>query len=113
MSYGGIRSGIDYLRHDGKTAATWINTQVRDVLDVPITTVIARRSRTPDPTQLLKLFEMVESGTMSPEEATHRARELLREFGESEQTIRQLVGQVDREFQKARKSTHTLMSRAQ
>jgi hypothetical protein len=51
---------------------------------------------------LLGLVEKVQAGVMSPEEATHRAGELLREFGESDDAIRELVGQIDREFHNTR-----------
>ncbi|NTU44343.1 MAG: hypothetical protein HGA99_02320 [Chlorobiaceae bacterium] len=99
IGYGSIRSGIDYLAQDGKAAANWVNRYVQEQLKLPNDAVIARRVRTPGPTRLLRLYENVRSGTMSPEEATRRANKLFIEYGESDGMIHELIVPMSRELQ--------------
>lgn len=96
--FGEIRSGLDYALHDGKAAAGWINEHVQKALTIPSKDIIAKRRFSPAPTQLLRLFRKVQSGSMSPEEATQRAEELFHHYGESEDTIRPVMERFTREI---------------
>jgi len=96
--FGEIRSGLDYALHDGKAAAGWINEHVQKTLTIPRQDLIARRRFSPAPTQLLRLFRKVQSGSMSPEEATQRAEELFHDYGESEDTIRPVMERFTKEI---------------
>ena len=96
---GGLSSALDYARHDGKLAAGWVNDRVQEVLAIPKEDIVSRRRRTPAPTQLLKLFENVRTGAMSPEEAADHAEELFRKWGESEETIREVMKPLHQEIQ--------------
>jgi hypothetical protein len=99
VKYSELRTGIREVWHDGKAAAGWLTEHVQNALDIPSEDIIARRSRSPAPSQLLRLFENVRAGTMSPEEATERAERLFTGEGESDEAIRMLTGRVMKDFQ--------------
>jgi len=105
IGYGGIRTGIDYAWRDGKAAAGWVNERVQERLAIPNTDVIARRRGSPAPAQLHRLFENVEFGALSREEAVRRAEKLFRDYGESEETIRVVMNRFTEEIYSAQPIT--------
>ena len=82
--YGTVRAGIDYLRHDGRVAANWMVEHIAPQLPVPPEVV---RRRTPAETRLRRLFDKVESGELSAEEASRRAEDILKEYQETADTL--------------------------
>jgi len=100
--YGAVRAGIDYLRHDGQVAAAWMSQHVQSALpgDPQV-----RRNRTPGTTSIRRLFERVEAGELSAEEASERAGELMRAYGEQPDTTQTVVDQLRKEFKAIRPTT--------
>ena len=93
--YGDIRSGLAEMATDGKRAASWLVAQGQSV--VPERPRF-QRSRAPASTRLRRLFERVESGELSAEEATDSAEAILREYRESPDTIASVVALLRTEF---------------
>lgn len=94
--YGTIRSGLDYMWRDGRTAAGWITAHIKDQL--PVAPETARR-RAPAATRLRMLFERVERGELSAKEAANRAQVVLEEYHETSDTTRRVIHQLRAEFE--------------
>jgi hypothetical protein len=93
--YGTIRAGLDYVRHDGRAAATWISRQVAPQLP---TVPNLQRNRAPGAVRLRRLFELVESGDLTAEEASRRAEAILHEYGETPDTVNSVMRVMQEEF---------------
>jgi hypothetical protein len=98
VGYGAVRQAVDYARHDGRIAAGWINQQIRELFSLTSDAVHTQRRRTPEPTRLLRLFDSVASGELSPDDAAREAEELFRQRGESSQTIQRVIPNLRREL---------------
>jgi hypothetical protein len=72
--------------------------QVKPHLPVGPSERVTTRRRSPAPTQLHRLFEEVEAGELTADEATERAERLLREYGETIDTIERVGGALRKEF---------------
>ncbi|SRR6266566_194804 len=75
--YGGIRSTVEYAVKDGQRAAGWVNEQVLHRLEVPDSNVVRQESRLGVPGELKMLFDSVQAGVMTADQATKRAMALL------------------------------------
>lgn len=96
--YGTVRTGIDYARNDGRAAAAWMLDQIRPVLPISEREPVITRRRSPAGTRLHRLFERVRSGELSADEATDSAERLLREYGETQETITRVGAALRDEF---------------
>jgi len=98
--YGTVRTGVEYARNDGRAAAAWMLNRVRPLLPIRPGEPITTRRRSPAATRLHRLFEGVQAGEMSADEATDRAEQILQEYGETTDTIAKVGGALQEEFRR-------------
>ena len=93
--YGTVRSGLDYMWRDGRSAATWMVDHIEPILPEHPG---YRRRHSPAPTRLKKLFDSVETGRLSVDEAMERAANILNEYRETHETIQRVLAAIEHEL---------------
>src|SRR5713101_5760739 len=77
--YGDLRSSVETIYHDARAAVTFVNERIIERERLRPQEIIRTRNSSGTPGKLLRLFERVEAGELSPEEATELA---IRTVGE-------------------------------
>ena len=107
--YGTIRSGLEYMWRDGRHAAAWMANQIEPLLpEHPDVT----RLRAPAPVRLKRLFDSVESGELTADEALERAQAIFVEYQESPETIHQVLHAIEPEIRSLTVREHPASPRA-
>jgi hypothetical protein len=96
--YGGIRATIDYGVNDAKAVAGWVNGQLRDRFNLGRRELIRQERRAGFFGRLQRLLNAVEAGSMTPQQATEKAAELLFESGFTEALASPILGQFREEL---------------
>jgi 3-methyladenine DNA glycosylase/8-oxoguanine DNA glycosylase len=94
-NYGSIRSGLDQLLHDGRAAAGWMADHIEPLLPGRRE---YRQRRAPAAARFRRLFDSVAAGKLTVAEATEKAEEILREYGESEDAVHTVAQRMNEEF---------------
>lgn len=96
--YGDIRQSVDYLVRDGRRVGDFFIHALSQKHQVTVNNVIRRERRVPVTGRLRRLFERVRNGSLTPDQATGRALQLLLEAGVDPSTVADLSNRLSTEF---------------